>query len=292
MPLRAKAPRTAKSNKAGIINFPTATRKLLIYIYRCLPVRGGDTAEKTQKDGGIIKMASRKNHTLKLAGILLALVLVTSCFVGGTFAKYVTKGTGSDSARVAKFGVTVAANGSTFAEEYATDDGTVVGTIAKSVVSSQNKVKVVAPGTKGDMASMTLSGSPEVAVKVTYKATVNLGDKWVANGEYYCPLVITVNGDDINGLDYKTANDFATAVEAKINGYTKNYVANTNFGGDQAEEYKNDSLKVSWKWNFEATNFAKGNQTDEKDTILGNAAAEGNAATIDLEVVTTVTQID
>ena len=121
---------------------------------------------------------------------------------------------------------------------------------------------------------MTLSGSPEVAVKVTYKATVNLGDKWVANGEYYCPLVITVNGDDINGLDYKTANDFATAVEAKINGYTKNYVANTNFGGDQAEEYKNDSLKVSWKWNFEATNFAKGNQTDEKDTILGNAAAE------------------
>ena len=177
MPLRAKAPRTAKSNKADVINFPTATRKLLIYIYRCLPVRGGDTAEKTQKDGGIIKMASRKNHTLKLAGILLALVLVTSCFVGGTFAKYVTKGTGSDSARVAKFGVTVAANGSTFAEEYATDDGTVVGTIAKSVVSSQNKVKVVAPGTKGDMASMTLSGSPEVAVKVTYKATVNLGDK-------------------------------------------------------------------------------------------------------------------
>lgn len=237
-------------------------------------------------------MASRKNHTLKLAGILLTLVLVTSCFVGGTFAKYVTKGTGSDSARVAKFGVTVATNGSTFAEEYATDDGTVVGTIAKSVVSSQNKVKVVAPGTKGDMASMTLSGSPEVAVKVTYKATVNLGDKWVANGEYYCPLVITVNGDDINGLDYKTANDFATAVEAKINGYTKNYVANTNFGGDQAEEYKNDSLKVSWKWNFEATNFAKGNQTDEKDTILGNAAAEGNAATIALEVVTTVTQID
>ena len=40
-------------------------------------------------------MASRKNHTLKLAGILLALVLVTSCFVGGTFAKYVTSGTGN-----------------------------------------------------------------------------------------------------------------------------------------------------------------------------------------------------
>ena len=237
-------------------------------------------------------MTSRKNHTLKLAGILLALVLVTSCFVGGTFAKYVTNGTGSDSARVAKFGVKITANGSTFAEEYATDDKDVVGTIAKSVVSSQNKVKVVAPGTKGNMTSMTLSGSPEVAVKVTYKATVDLGEKWVADGVYYCPLVITVNDEDINGLDYTSAADFAKAVEAKIDGYTKNYIANTNFSGDRAEELKNDSLKVSWRWNFEETTFAQGNQTNEKDTILGNAAADGNAAEISLQVVTTVTQID
>lgn len=235
-------------------------------------------------------MASRKNHTLKLAGILLALVLVTSCFVGGTFAKYVTKGTGSDSARVAKFGVTVTANGSTFAEQYATDDET-VRAIASSVVSSERK-KVVAPGTKGDMVSMTLSGSAEVAVKVTYKATVNLGDKWVADGVYYCPLVITVNNKNINGLDYTTAADFAAAVEAEIDGYTKNYVANTDFSGDQAANYEKDSLKVSWRWNFEATQFAKGDQTDEKDTILGNAAANGNAAEISLQVVTTVTQID
>lgn len=235
-------------------------------------------------------MASRKNHTLKLAGILLALVLVTSCFVGGTFAKYVTEGTGSDSARVAKFGVTVTANGSTFAEQYATDDET-VRAIASSVVSSERK-KVVAPGTKGDMVSMTLSGSAEVAVKVTYKATVNLGDKWVADGVYYCPLVITVNNKNINGLDYTTAADFAAAVEAEIDGYTKNYVANTDFSGDQAANYEKDSLKVSWRWNFEATQFAKGDQTDEKDTILGNAAAKGKAATISLEVVTTVTQID
>lgn len=234
-------------------------------------------------------MASRKNHTLKLAGILLALVLVTSCFVGGTFAKYVTKGTGSDSARVAKFGVTVTANGSTFAEEYATNDET-VETIARSVVSSERK-KVVAPGTKGDMVSMTLSGSAEVVVKVTYKATVDLGEKWVADGVYYCPLVIKVNDKEINGLDYETAADFAAAVKAEIDGYTKNYVANTNFD-DQAAGHKNDSLKVSWRWNFEATHFAKGDQTDEKDTILGNAAANGNAAEISLQVVTTVTQID
>ena len=118
-------------------------------------------------------MASRKNHTLKLAGILLALVLVTSCFVGGTFAKYVTEGTGSDSARVAKFGVKVTANGSTFANAYATDDNTVTG-IANSVVSSEETKNVVAPGTSGNMVSMTLAGTPEVAVNVKYAATVTL----------------------------------------------------------------------------------------------------------------------
>lgn len=86
-------------------------------------------------------MASRKNHTLKLAGILLALVLVTSCFVGGTFAKYVTTGTGSDSARVAKFGVTVTANGTMFAKEYDTDTENVKKLIARSVISSMIKKK-------------------------------------------------------------------------------------------------------------------------------------------------------
>lgn len=107
---------------------------------------------------------------MRVAGLLLALVLVTSCFVCGTFAKYVTSGTGSDSARVAKFGVEITANGTMFAKEYATDDGTVEATIAKSVVSSDDK-NLVAPGTKGDMVSMTMTGTPEVAVNVKCEAT-------------------------------------------------------------------------------------------------------------------------
>lgn len=102
-------------------------------------------------------MASRKNHTLKLAGILLALVLVTSCFVGGTFAKYVTKGTGSDSARVAKFGVKVTAEGSTFATSYDKDNA------AKTVVSSTLD-KVVAPGTSGEMAAINITGKPAMSL--------------------------------------------------------------------------------------------------------------------------------
>ena len=74
-------------------------------------------------------MTSKKNWTMRAAVLMLVLVLITSCFVGGTFAKYVTSGSGTDSARVAKFGVTVTASGDLFAKEYATDDQTVVGTV-------------------------------------------------------------------------------------------------------------------------------------------------------------------
>lgn len=243
-------------------------------------------------------MASRKNHTLKLAGILLALVLVTSCFVGGTFAKYVTSGTGSDSARVAKFGVTVTANGTMFAKEYDTGTENVKGTIAKSVVSDGTDDKnLVAPGTSGNMVSMTLAGKPEVAVNVRYRATVTLSNNWLykekeeSAGEFYCPITIKVGTKDgteiFCGLDYNSAELFKSAVETAINNKSANYAPNTDLNLKNA-----DALSVSWAWTFENVGEHKKGQDDVKDTYLGDQAAKGNAATIALEVVTTVTQID
>ena len=189
-------------------------------------------------------MASRKNHTLKLAGILLALVLVTSCFVGGTFAKYVTKGTGSDSARVAKFGVKVTAEGSTFATSYDKDNA------AKTVVSSTLD-KVVAPGTSGEMAAINITGKPEVSVKVSYEAKVDMS-RWVdAGGKFYCPLEIVVKklGENnqvanhrISGLDYDTLDAFKTAIKNEIDGYTVTYQPKTSLA-----EKNSENLQISFK---------------------------------------------
>lgn len=235
-------------------------------------------------------MASRKNHTLKLAGILLALVLVTSCFVGGTFAKYVTSGTRNDTARVAKFGVKITANGTMFAKEYATDTENVKGTIAKSVISDATDDKnLVAPGTEGNMVSMTIEGKPEVAVNVKYTATVTLRnwlykDREESAGEYYCPIKIRVGTVNYYGYDYGSAELFKNAVETAINEYSANYKPGTDLNNANAPV-------VSWAWAFE-DNAENAKQTDEKDTYLGDQAAKGNAATIALEVVTTVTQID
>ncbi len=237
----------------------------------------------------------KKNKMMRLASGLLVAVLLSTCAISGTFAKYVTEGSGTDSARVAKWGVTVTANGSMFSKTYETkdpDDKPAVG--INSVVSSDDD-KLVAPGTKGDMVSMTLAGTPEVAVEVTYTVDkFEIGDKWMVFSEgsavadkFYCPITITVNGTAFCGLNYENANAFEAAVTDAIEAYSKKYEANTPLG-----DKVNDSLHVSWEWAFTDTTGIVCNQSDADDTILGNRAAAGDAATIELNVTTTVTQID
>lgn len=238
-------------------------------------------------------MTSKKNWTLRAAVLMLALVLITSCFVGGTFAKYVTSGSGTDSARVAKFGVTVTANGTMFAKEYATDDQTVVGTIVKSVISTD---KVVAPGTEsnGDFVAATVTGTPEVAVRVSYKldaATLQLENWKDGDGKFYCPLVFkikTTNGNTvISGMDFQTAEAMKAALVNAVAAYTKDYAPGTDLSGKAA-----DTLAISWEWPFETGVDNDKPANNVRDTFLGDEAAAGRAATVSLTLATTVTQID
>ena len=245
-------------------------------------------------------MTKKKNVLMRSAGLLLALVLVTSCFVGSTFAKYATSGGGTDEARVAKFGVKVVAAGDVFAKEYDAKDPTLLDykgdAIAKSVISIDDD-KLVAPGTKKeDALKVSVTGTPEVAVEVKYEAHVTFTENPINNaegnwkdeiGKYYCPLVITVHGTAFNGLDYESSTAFKTAIENAINGLTKNYPANTDLSNSASK-----AVAISWEWPFENATGAKGNQDDTKDTYLGNQAADGNAATVGIIVTTTVTQID
>lgn len=241
-------------------------------------------------------MTSKKNWTMRAAVLMLALVLITSCFVGGTFAKYVTSKSGTDSARVAKFGVTVTANGDVFAKEYATDDQTVVGTIARSVISTD---KVVAPGTKsnGAFVAATVTGAPEVAVRVSYKldtATLQLENWKDADGKFYCPLVFKVKNNNvdgsntvISGMEFQTAEAMKAALVNAVAAYTKDYAPGTDLSGKAAE-----TLTISWEWPFETGTDADKPANNEKDTFLGDEAAAGRAATVSLTLATTVTQID
>lgn len=218
----------------------------------------------------------KKNKMMRAASALMVAVLLTTSVISGTFAKYVAKGSGSDSARVAKWGVEVSGTADTFKETYAKDDISFT-LAANTVVSTED---VVAPGTSGSMSAFTITGTPEVAVRVAFEGTLDLGDKWVdSNGDYYCPIEITVGATTFKGTAYGSADLFEAAVNDKIATYSKNYEANTdlrNIGGD--------APAISWAWAFEGN--------DVKDTYLGNQAAAGNAATISLSVTATVTQID
>ena len=230
----------------------------------------------------------KKTKLMRAALLLLVLTLITSCFVGGTFAKYVTKGDSTDTARVAKWGVTVTANGSTFAKNYDTDNADVARTIAKSVVSSESNKNVVAPGTKGDMVKMTITGTPEVAVRVNYAANFKV-ENWIVDGKFYCPLHIKVGSTWYDGTGYDSKDAFETAVSKAISDFSGNYDAGTNLSSAKVTV-----PSVSWEWPYENTGAStdtgvKNAQTNEKDTALGDMA---NAPSISLTVTTTVTQID
>lgn len=224
----------------------------------------------------------KKNKTMRVASLLLVAVLLTTCVISGTYAKYVTSGETSDTARVAKFGVEVTAESDLFLDMYETDDTDYEGTY--SVVAS-NDDNVVAPGTEGDIAAAGLTGTPEVAVRVSYEnVDFEIGDNWVVgeDDDFYCPLVITVNDTDIDGATYTAAADFEAAVEAAISDVTADFEPNTDLSTATDAD-----VEVSWAWPFSTSA-----DNDVLDTELGDAAAAGTAATVSLKYDVTVTQID
>lgn len=234
-----------------------------------------------------------RNRLMKASAFLLVSTMATSCFVGSTFAKYVSEGEGSDSARVAKWGVKVEVTGDGFKTIYGKDD--INANVGDTVVFS-NEEKVVAPGTKGTFGGVKISGKPEVAVKVETTATVDLSGWNVASGgEFYCPLKFTVGDTTINGLDYssRTAGgegSFENAIKTAIQeATTKQLEAGTDLST------VGNGITYSWEWPFEESTGTAVDQDNELDTLLGNNAADGdtgNDPTIKITVNTKVTQIN
>ena len=229
----------------------------------------------------------KKNVMMRVASIMLVLVLMSSSVISGTFAKYVTSGSASDTARVAKFGVTVTGTSEIFSDSYKDTAATYTAgenTADITVQADTEGTNVVAPGTEGKLVNFVLEGTPEVDVKVTYEATVDVAGWNIGGAVYYCPLRVTVEGEEFYGMNYADEAAFEAAIKAKIDGYTKTYHTNTNLSS-----VTYDDLDVSWKWDFEGTD---GKQTDPYDTKLGDQAAAGQAATIYIAVTCTVTQIN
>lgn len=216
----------------------------------------------------------KKNYSMRIASMLLVLVLLTTCVISGTFAKYVTEGKASETARVAKWGVEVVAE--TWADDQLEADLT---TAENNIVAATGTTDLLAPGTGINFVSVNVTGTPEVGVKVTYVADLELTG-WVSTGGEYMPLVFKVNNTEYKCAAGTTIDNFEKAVEDAIADYTEEYDA-----GDVLETEGAGKLTVSCYWAYEGNN-------DKYDTELGDAAADGNAPTVSLTITCTVTQVD
>lgn len=244
----------------------------------------------------------KKNKMMRIASVLLVAVILTTCAISGTFAKYVTSAGNGDSARVAKWGVSVTSTGSLFETQYA-NDGTVEqdkngNDISYTVVSS-GSYDVVAPGTaKQDGLAFSITGIPEVAVNIDFNITDvtdvvlpagtykdyttgnDADDEFTLNDDYY-PIVYSLKKAGVEVSGGKMSD-----IEAYLNSIEGNYPANTNL----TSTFGNYTLSWTWVFGDDANNKA--------DTFLGQKAADnsipapGASTTTSATIAITVAQID
>lgn len=243
----------------------------------------------------------KKNKMMRIASVLLVAVILTTCAISGTFAKYVTSAGNNDTARVAKWGVSVTATGSLFETKYA-NDGVVEqdknGDDIEFTVVSSGSDDVVAPGTaKADGLAFSITGTPEVAVNIdfnitgvtdvvlpagTYKdyTTGNDADDTFTLADDYYPIVYSLK---------KAGTEVKSGTMSDIMGYLDsiegNYPANT----DLTTTFGNYTLSWTWVFGDSANNQA--------DTFLGQIAASvdsasGASTTTSATIAITVAQID
>ena len=195
-----------------------------------------------------------KNKTMKMILISLLIAMIALVLVSGTYAKYTSSASGSDTARVAKWSFTVGGT-DIVAENTFTFDlfKTIKDTDGKTEtdVVSANADKVIAPGTSGSF-DLVLENKSETSAKygITYTVTNTAS----------IPVQFSVNGKDwTDNLANVVESDTDTKLDAN-NGIK--------------------TIKIQWKWAY-----------DGDDTTDVNLGKVGTAKLI-VQADVTATQID
>lgn len=198
---------------------------------------------------------------MRLASGLLVATLLTTSMISGTFAKYVTTNSGTDSARVAKWGVVISVE----------DDMGVFSTSYEDVnngltVKSDTSDNVVAPGTSGSM-TFSIAGKPEVKLQLDVVATVDnvielaAGEYTLPAGKFaekevkvttdavYEPIKFYVGENTVASLNDEDYTLTLAGLETELEKLSKPYEANTTL---------DKTYTIAWKWAFE-NEFTNGN---------------------------------
>lgn len=205
-----------------------------------------------------MKNEKTDNNLAKFTLLVLLLTIFAMCLVFGTYAKYTTTFTGSDTAVVAKWVVSDGDALKSFdifdvSKIYDTKDADYSNGIDDTDVNNGTSNGIIAPGTFGTF-TYQLSNDSDVAANYEIDYTVDEA------GVY---LLWSVDGG-------KTwTNDLADVTATRLD------------IGDDAD------ITIHWKWSFEADSIASG-QTDANDTALGVAGT----ASPSIAIKATFTQID
>ena len=130
----------------------------------------------------------KKNKMMRLASAMMVMTLMTTSVISGTFAKYVTSDSATDTARVAKWGVEVQVGGNLFGTDYAkngeTNSDGIIAINTSTSVNASDDVNVVAPGTQNTTAfTVEVSGTPEVSYSLV-ATKGDIEDIFLADGSW------------------------------------------------------------------------------------------------------------
>ena len=199
----------------------------------------------------------KKNMFLRVASVLLVLTLLSACAISGTFAKYTTSATATDTARVAYWGFTQEAwdNDLNLFDNNYTD------------VAGTGTANVVAPGTSKtttvNFAYTDNTADSVTAPEVDYNFSITLnatGNYTALDANQNFTWTLKMPGDE-KATSYQKVAELQTAIQA----LNKDYKAGTLPTGFDAG---NNAIEIGWDWAFYTSAGA-----DVADTTMGNAAA-------------------
>lgn len=210
----------------------------------------------------------KKNWFLRIGLISLVLALATTCLLGGTFAKYTTTVSGSDSIQVAKFafkatdvdGIELAgAEINLFADAKTDATGTVqTGMFAPGVYGT---FSIVLDNTGSDV-DVVINDDSEVTIilSASDEAAFDPNTKFIKFVVSYEPI-----GEDPTYGAVASLNELAAAVEAAIE----------LDEGDYIEKGSDVTIYVAYIWE---------GATDAVDSAIGDFAAAHDPLTITMDI--------
>lgn len=226
----------------------------------------------------------RKNKMMRAASGLLVAVLLSTCAISGTFAKYTTSADGTDSARVAKWGFqpTTIDLTNLFDDAYATTgEAAAYDATGNTVKATSENTDVIAPGTNGSATFGFTYGGDDSATAPEVAYTFNVS----TNGST-CDQSIQNNANIQWKLDegnWGTWTALTTAIEA-LDGNQAGDRYEPNTLPDEFNTAGPSIHTIYWKWIFNTNDTADGTDTD-----MGNKAKLDE---VTLKITVTATQID